>query len=110
MADQIIIDDTGFVTTKFRIHQDGTFDVKRTQDVEAIINHNKNLQAEGFSGYTPSGDMKHVASIPLIVIEQWARKWGIPMNEIMGPRMHEVIRKELNDPDNAFLRTGKGRL
>ena len=57
-----------------------------------------------------SGDMKHVARIPLIVFEQWAKKHGLTPAEMMGPKGTEVIRKELNDPDNSYLRTGMGRI
>jgi len=105
-----IIIDKGFVDTRFDINSDGTFSVTRTQDVAPILDNNKAAQIDDAANYTPSRDMKHVASIPLIVLEQWAKKWGIAMTEIFGPKMHEVIRKELNDPDNLFLRTGKGKI
>lgn len=100
------------IITKFEITGPETFNVLRTQDVAAIIDKNKADQNDPTfrDGFTESGDMKHVARIPLVVLEQWAKKHGIQKREIYGAKMTEVIRKELNDPDNKFLRTGLGEV
>lgn len=98
--------------TKFEIISKDSFNVIRTQDVSSIIDQNKKDQNDPYflNGFTSSGDMKHVARIPLIVLEGWAKKHGIKKKEIYGKEMSEIIRKELNDPDNKFLRTGMGEV
>ncbi|TXH55205.1 MAG: hypothetical protein E6Q97_09305 [Desulfurellales bacterium] len=112
MNDKIILTDDFGIKTEFTITGQKTFDVKRTQDVQKILDRNRADQNDSSfrNGYTESGDMKHVARIPLIVFEQWAKKHGLTPAEMMGPKGTEVIRKELNDPDNSYLRTGMGRI
>jgi hypothetical protein len=103
------MDDFG-ITTEFEIVAGNGFNVKRTQDVESIIDENKRRQNDGTNGWTQSKDMKHVATIPLIIVEQWAKEAGIPKRDIYGHAMTEIIRKKLNDPSNLFLRTGLGEV
>ena len=113
MAKEIITDVSGGgLITQFEIVSDTAFNVLRTQDVGGIIEANKRDQNDRDfnNGYTPSRDMKHVARIPLLVLEQWAKEAGIPKRKIYGKEMNEIIRKKLNDPDNRFLRTGLGEV
>lgn len=113
MAKEIITDvAANGIITKFEIVSKDAFNVLRTQDVSGILDKNKADQNDSSfnNGYTPEGDMKHVARIPLIVLEKWAREAGIPKKDVYGKAMNEVIRKKLNDPDNKFLRTGMGEL
>lgn len=102
----IIVDRSGFVETKFIIKDKNSFDVVRTQDIEAIMEANKRDRIEG-DGWTENRDMRHVARIPLIVLEQWAKEAGL---KPFCQEMTEVIRRKLNDPDNAFFRTGGGQI
>ena len=78
---------------------------KRTQDVEPILELNKKLQTEN-DGYTPSRNMRRVASIPNIVLEQWMKE-GI---DIYDKNCREAVRRKLNDPEWMWLRTAPGRL
>jgi len=98
-----------------RWHEDvsaGQYIIERVQDVEPILDMNKIRQNDGTDGYTPSKDLKHVASIPLVVIEQWMKQDGVNFLAMPhGPEREKYIRKKLNDSDNNFLRTdGGGRL
>lgn len=106
-----VIVQPGVVTTRFEIEND-SFKVIRSQDVESILEANKEQQNDSAfrNGWSESGDMKHVASIPLVIVEEWCKEAGIPKKEIFGRRMQEVIRKKLNDPENKFLRTGLGEI
>ena len=81
------------------------FDVTRIQDVEPILNENKKRQNNGTDGHTTSRDLKHVASIPIVVAEQWMKADGVNWRSLTGPEREKYIRKKLNDPDNSFLRT-----
>lgn len=109
---EIVLDRTGLVGTKIEIVSPTKFNVMRFQDVEPILDANKRDQNDRdfLNGYTENKDMKHVARIPLVVLEQWAKEHGIRKKNIFGREMTEIIRKKLNDPDNLFLRTGLGRV
>ncbi len=100
------------ILTQFEIVGPNALNVKREQDVAPILDFNKACQNDSDfrDGYTPSGDMKHVARIPVVVLEQWYKEAGRPTGGVYGPAMNEVIRKKLNDPDNRFLRTGLGEV
>jgi hypothetical protein len=52
--------------------------------------------------------MTKVASIPLIVVQQLAKK-GI-MNQAGGIKDKVRFRKWLNDPDNRFFKTYNGTI
>lgn len=113
MANEIITDTSqdGLIT-KFELISATAFSVTRTQDVQGILDRNRADQNDSTfrNGFTESGDMKHVARIPLLILEQWAKEAGIPKRKIYGREMTEVIRKKLNDPDNKFFRTGLGEV
>ena len=101
-----IVNREGTLPTEFTVKNDGGLEIRTVQDIEPILNANKAAQADvEYDGFTPSKDMKHVAEIPIIMLQIWAKEHGIPP---MGKEMDEVIRKKLNDPDYAYLRTGKG--
>lgn len=66
------------------------------------------------NGMTATGDMKHVARVPLVVWEDWwleeKKRRGGKHFPLYGKEMNEVARRKLNDPDNKFLRTGLGEI
>lgn len=84
---------------------DGKLIVKRSQDVENILDHNKRL-ATWNDGYSETRELRRVASIPLVVVEQWMRE-GV---DIFDPNCREEVKRRLNSSDNQFLRTAPGRL
>ena len=112
---RIITDLSGPIARTRTITDEGIIQTKSSQDVTDIIQANKDKQndLDFRNGYTESGDMKHVASVPLIIWEKWwkdeckRRGKAIP---IYGKIMEEVSKRHLNDPDNKFLRTGLGEI
>ena len=84
---------------------DDAVTIRRVQDVEPIIENNKALFKSG-DGYTPSRDLKRIASIPLSVIEEWMKE-GV---NIFDPNCAAAIRRKLNDPQYLYLRTAPGRV
>ena len=80
---------------------DGRLVVRNAQDAEPIVEDNKRLSSEG-DGYSPSRNLRRVASIPLVL---WLdlRKRGITRD----PRR---FRAWLSDPDNRHFRTAPGRI
>ncbi len=77
------------------------------QDVSPLIERNKRFQNSDEDGYTPSRDLQQVASIPNIILEKWLKEEGL---RYWDPAHTERLLKKLDDPDNAFLRTGGGNL
>jgi hypothetical protein len=84
-------------------HKDGEgFKLEAMQDVSAIVDLNKALQnAEINKGQ--NNEFWHAASVPMIILQQWANEAGLAMND---KAFGEVVKKKLNDPDNRFMRTG----
>lgn len=86
--------------------KDGDLTVHTWQDVEDIIERNKALR----SIPQKSDWARHVASIPLNVINQWLQEeWergnvGLKMS---GPEFDALIARKLRDPDWRHLRTDK---
>lgn len=77
----------------------------RTVDVEPVIEANKSLRSAGAVG---GGDIRHAASVPGIVIEQYCKTHGISFSEFVGDPVH--IRRMLNDPDLSGFRIWQGRV
>lgn len=85
--------------------RDGTLTVHSWQDVEDIIERNKQLRAL---------PQKHdcarmIADIPNNIVtlwlhEEWAR--GNTTLKLYGPEWKALVRRKLKDPDWAYLRTG----
>ena len=73
----------------------------------AQIELNKDFQNSGLSGYSYDKTFKHVASIPVGVIELWVQQYGVDPtmkgNEVLLARL-------LNSSEWKYLRTGGGRL
>ena len=104
--------DQDWVQTRW--HEDesaGQVTVERVQDVEPILDNNKRLLNDGSNGYSKSKDLKRVASIPLVVLEQWMKEDGVNFLAMPhGPDREKYLRKKLNDPNNKWLRTSGGRM
>ena len=104
-----IINNNGLLTTEYRIKDKDKLEVRTYQDLGPILDTNKSRQADSDfnNGYTESRDMQHVASIPMIMLMIWAKEAGV---DVYGREMNDIIRKKLNDPDYAYLRTGGGQI
>lgn len=81
-----------------------SFSIETVQDVEPILEANKRA-ANDTDGYTPSRDMRKIASIPLNIVELWKAKYGI---DIFNKNHEGGVRRLLNDPDWRYLRTAPG--
>lgn len=106
-----LLDNDGIIKTE--THYDEIEDrlfVKREQDVEAILDTNKELANDGTKGFSTSGDFRRVASIPLIVIEKWMKEDGVNFFQLQGLERTKYLRRKLNDIDNRHLLTSAGRM
>ena len=95
-------DPTTGIQEIFHWNDDGTYTIETRQDLEPTIEANK----QSFNSYSgPSdkwGDMHKVASIPLVILQEWMTSGKI--------RDAAYIKRFLNDPDNAVFRTRPGRV
>ena len=97
--------------TKYFVESDGKVTVKRSQDVNPILQKNKRLYTLN-DGYSKSKDLKRVASIPTMVLELWAREyngtnnwWKIPLSE-----RRKILKLKLNSNEYRYFRTASGRM
>lgn len=80
------------------------FHVERWQDCEAIVDNNKRLQGEA----QHSDFMRHIASVPCIIIEKWLNEERARGNlhlRLFSPEFNEMVARKLRDPDWKWLRT-----
>ena len=86
--------------------QTGQVVVKRTTKVGPILNNNKALQTEN-DGYSPSRELRRVANVPVVMLENWCREAGISVRHFMANRRHyqKWLRRKIYDPDNRFVLT-----
>lgn len=87
--------------------RNGELVVKRTQDVEPILDHNKGMQADQVGGWrrTARAARRQVAEIPNIVIEQWLKE-GFNIFQVSEAE----LRRKLDNPDWSYLKTIPGRV
>lgn len=71
-----------------------------------VIERNKAMFTHN-DGYTPSRDMRRVASIPYIVGLKWLNEEGW---WFMDPDASDKLAAKLNDPEWGHLRTAPGRV
>jgi hypothetical protein len=88
----------------YDVHDDA-LTMQRTQDVEPILEANKRDYADG-DGWTENRDMRHVASIPNVVVEQWLKQ-GI---NVFDDNDWQKVLRLLDMPQYRYLRTSPGRL
>lgn len=96
------------VSSTFHYDPDGDRStVETVQDVEPILENNKRLQTLN-DGYTADRSMRRIASIPLVVVQQWMQEDGV--NWLALPKDEKAIylRRKLNDPQWRYLRTSEG--
>lgn len=79
-----------------------------SSDVETTIKRNKVLRQCKSRGWNKDKTMQYVGEIPLLIYHEWIREAGVSLTDRKA--CAEVVRKKLNDPFNAYMRTGGGRL
>lgn len=93
--------DADWITSRFHKNPEGGFTIQRRQDVEPILERNKQLQN------TPqkSDWGRHIASIPLVFIEKWANEEGANLLKMGKDEAAKFLKRKLSDPDWRFLKT-----
>lgn len=73
-------------------------------DIGPLIERNRRLYNDT-DGYSKSREWRHVASIPLLIVELWKKRYGA---DPLAKGNETLLRRLLNDPDLRFLRTSSG--
>jgi hypothetical protein len=93
------------VATKLKFDS-GDLIVERVQDCEPILDRNAALRSMA----QKSDVMRHVASIPCVIMERWLNEElerGNTTIKMFGPEMDKLVQKKLRDPDWKWLRVDK---
>jgi hypothetical protein len=101
--------DTG-ITEHFDV-VDGRAVIKTSQDTTSIIDHNKRDAGNASSNW--SGDMHHVARIPMIIVEQWRNELkasGAHDTNPLSTANKKFFISKINNSDFKSLRTKSGRV
>lgn len=80
------------------------------QDVAPILEQNKKMAAHN-DGYSPSRELRRVASIPYVIGHKWLNEegWWF-MDADKDPDVAKKLAAKLNSSDFAYLRTASGRV
>lgn len=88
------------------IEDEGGVRFRATQEVDPILERNKAMATHN-DGYTPSRELRRVASIPFGLIYEWLVNEGW---NALDPENHDRLRQKLNSSEYAHLRTADGQL
>lgn len=89
----------GATATYLHEEQDGRVAIETVEDVTAIVERAKALHNMGATK-TAMGD-RHVASIPITVLDAWARRHGKRYQDVMQDQ--KLMDCFLKDPDHSYF-------
>lgn len=104
-----VLNDEGDIQTKIEA-KNGKIIVVRSQDLAPYLKRNaaEMNAAPSWRPYSGKGNLRKVADIPCIVVEQWLKE-GINVFS-KDPDMMKRVRRKLDDYENAKLRTMPGKM
>lgn len=89
-----------------RVHaSDNGLTIQRVQDVEPILD---GTHARRVAGMTGSSEMRHAASLPMVVVEAYCNDKGVTFQEFMADPSH--VKTMLNDPALSAFRVWEGQV
>jgi hypothetical protein len=77
--------------------EDGKVHVSRTQDIQRILDFNKERNIQG---HDPKSDMRLAGSIPFVVVEMWIKESGLKLG---SKEFAEYVKKKLMSGDYGKL-------
>jgi len=95
----------GQLITQFADGGDDKLIVNRVQDVEPFLDHTHDLRSAGKVG---SGEFRHAASLPMVLVEKYCNDRGVSFHEFMADTKH--VNAMLNDPALKSFRVWEGRV
>ena len=89
----------GYSATYLHSEQDGKCAIETVEDVSRVVERAKALHNQGLNR-TGMGD-RHVASIPVTVLDAWARRIGKRFQDVMQDQ--GLMSRFLADPDHRYF-------
>lgn len=77
--------------------EDGKVIIQRTQDVQRILDFNKERNIDG---HNRKSDMRLVGSVPFVVIEMWMKECGAKLG---SEEFNEYVKKKLTSGEFSKL-------
>ena len=99
------------VKTRYIQESDGKLTINSQQDLNPLLERNKKLYTLN-DGYTPSKDMRRIASVPPIMLQIWTKEYNGTRNWWALPKetQKKIMRTKLNSSEFKYFRTSEGSL
>jgi len=99
------------VKTRYIQESDGKLTVHNQQNLNPLMERNKKLYTQN-DGYTPSRDMRRVASVPPIMLQIWTKEYNGTRNWWALPKeiQKKIMRTKLNSNEFRYFKTSEGSL
>lgn len=85
--------------------EEGKLYTGSAQDVEGILEDSKARHNAGMFG---TSEMRHVAQLPMVIVEKYCNDAGIKFHEFMADQTH--INRLVSSPDLEYFRIWKGAI
>ena len=97
--------------TRYIQESDGKLTIHNQQNLNPLMERNKKLYTQN-DGYTPSRDMRRVASVPPIMLQIWTKEYNGTRNWWALPKeiQKKIMRTKLNSSEFRYFRTAEGSL
>ena len=91
------------------LHQDGEhqFTIKSVADVEPVVENVKRLRETSNEGKSASGELYHVARVPVILVRKWSREYGV---DVLAKENWPLFKRLIESPEFKAFRIYQGKL
>ncbi len=107
-----IVENNGLVSETY-IGTDKGVVQERKINHKPILDHNKKLYTQN-DGYSADKSLKRIASIPIIILEIWAKEYNKDQNKgnwfaLPKDVQTKILKEKLNSSDYRYFRTAPGK-
>ena len=97
--------------TRYIQESDGKLTIHNQQNLNPLMDRNKKLYTQN-DCYTPSRDMRRVASVPPIMLQIWTKEYNGTRNWWALPKdtQKKIMRTKLNSNEFRYFKTSEGSL
>ena len=97
--------------TRYIQEPDGKLTIHNQQNLNPLMDRNKKLYTQN-DGYTPSRDMRRIASVPPIMLQIWTKEYNGTRNWWALPKeiQKKIMRTKLNSNEFRYFKTSEGSL
>lgn len=103
----VLLDQYGGITETLHDDGDNQFTIKSVADVEPVVEAVKHLRDTSNDGRSASGDLYHVARVPMILVRKWNREYGC---DVTLKENWELFKRLINSPEFKAFRIYQGKI